>query len=75
MKNDRSIVEKIRNVGFENCYLSEITILELLYGVANSESTKKPDNLKRLQQFEESFKVRILPIRPVFEIFSAEKLV
>jgi tRNA(fMet)-specific endonuclease VapC len=29
--------------------------------------------LKRLQQFEESFKVRILPIRPIFEIFSAEK--
>ena len=65
--------EKITQIGFENCYISEITILELLYGVVNSDSSKKERNLERLKGFEALIKERILPIRPVFEIFSTQK--
>ncbi|MFN8360392.1 MAG: PIN domain-containing protein [Candidatus Kapaibacterium sp.] len=65
---------KIRNVGFENCYISEITILELYYGIANSASEKKEQNLQRLRQFESVFQDRICSIRPTFELFSEQKV-
>ena len=65
---------KIDKVGEENCFISEITILELLYGVANSDSTKKVQNKLKLFQFLEGFENRILPIRPVFEAFSEQKV-
>lgn len=70
MKNDIKVVDKLHEVGFTNCYLSEITILELLYVVANSNSTKKDANKLKLKLFEESFDDRILPIRLTFESFS-----
>ena len=65
---------KIDKVGEENCFISEITILELLYGVANSDSTKKARNKLKLFQFLEGFENRILPVRPVFEAFSEQKV-
>lgn len=34
--------DKIREIGFENCVVSEITIAELKYGIAKS--TKKEKN-------------------------------
>ena len=37
--------EKIREIGFENCFVSEITIAELKYGIAKS--TKKEKNMQR----------------------------
>jgi len=33
LKNDIKVVDKLHEVGFINCYLSEITILELLYAL------------------------------------------
>lgn len=65
--------EKITEIGFENCYISEITILKLLYGVINSDSSKKERNLELLKGFEALIKERILPIHPVFEVFSTQK--
>lgn len=73
LKNDIKVVKKLREVGFGNCFLSEITILELLYGVANSVSNKKEQNKLKLEQFEESFGDRVLPIRPIFDTFALHK--
>ena len=73
LKNDIKVVDKLHEVDFINCYLSEITILELLYGVANSNSTKKDANKLKLKLLEESFDDRILPIRLTFESFSIQK--
>jgi len=73
LKNDIKVVDKLHEVGFINCYLSEITILELLYGVANSNSAKKDANKLKLKLLEESFDDRILPIRLTFESFSIQK--
>ncbi len=73
LRNDIKVVDKLHEVGFINCYLSEITILELLYGVANSNSTKKDANKLKLKLLEESFDDRILPIRLTFESFSVQK--
>lgn len=64
-----NINERIRDIGFENCMVSEITIAELKYGIAKS--TKKDKNLKTLEIFQE--KIIILPIFPALDIYAAEK--
>ena len=61
--------EKIREIGFENCVVSEITIAELKYGVAKS--TKKEKNQKALDTFQS--KIEVLPIFPALDIYATEK--
>ena len=73
LKNDSKVVAKLRDVKFENCYLSEMTILELIYGIANSASTYKEENRQKLAVFEKYFDGRVLLIRPVFETFAQQK--
>lgn len=73
IKIDFNIPAKISSVGVENCFISELTILELMYGIANSTSTKKEENRLKLKQFTESFQNRVLSIRPVFELFAEQK--
>lgn len=63
------INEKIREIGFENCSVSEITIAELKYGIAKS--IKKEKNLQTLETFQE--KIIVLPIFPALDIYATEK--
>ena len=74
IKGEFNISPKISSVGLVNCYLSEVTVLELIYGIANSESTRKDENKLKLSQFLEGFENRILPIRPIFEVFAEQKV-
>lgn len=64
-----SLREKIREIGFENCVVSEITIAELKYGIAKS--TKKEKNQQALDAFQS--KIDILPIFPALDIYATEK--
>ncbi len=64
---------KIGEVGFGNCYISEITILELYYGIANSDSYRKERNLQKAQHFESAFQDRICQIRPTFVHYATQK--
>lgn len=64
-----NLVEKIDEVGFENCLVSEITIAELKYGV--EKSVNKEKNRKTLEMFQSKFD--ILPIFPALEIYAKEK--
>ena len=73
IKNEIKVVHKIEDVDLENCYLSEMTILELIYGISNSQSARKAENIEKFKEFEYLFKERILPIRPSFEEFSSQK--
>ncbi len=73
IKNEIKVVQKVEEIGLENCYFSEMTILELIYGISNSQSVKKAENSAKLKEFEDMFKDRILPIRPSFEDFSSQK--
>jgi tRNA(fMet)-specific endonuclease VapC len=56
-------------MGEENCYLSEITIAELKYGVENSKQKEK--NRKTHEEFQAKFK--ILPVFPALDIYAQEK--
>ena len=64
-----NIEEKIDDAGFENCFISEITIAELKYGV--EKSTYKERNRKAIKLFQQKFD--ILPIFPVLDIYAKEK--
>jgi tRNA(fMet)-specific endonuclease VapC len=64
-----NLEEKINEVGFKNCLVSEITIAELKYGV--EKSTFKEKNRKILEMFQTKFDV--LPIFPALEIYAKEK--
>ena len=60
---------KIDKVGIENCFVSEITIAELKYGVAKS--TYQDKNKNTLELFQTKF--IILPIFPTLDIYANEK--
>jgi tRNA(fMet)-specific endonuclease VapC len=60
---------KFEDVGFENCFVSEITIAELKYGV--EKSTLKEENRKTLNRFQTVF--NIIPIFPSLDIYAKEK--
>ena len=73
MKNEYNIADKIKEVDFFNCYISEITILEIRYGIENSSYEKKNYNFLQLALLETSFEDRILPVRYAFKVFAEEK--
>lgn len=69
LKGQFDLNNKIEAAGKENCFLSEITIAELKYGVENS--IQKDSNRKVLKDFQNKFK--ILPIFPTLDIYAKEK--
>jgi tRNA(fMet)-specific endonuclease VapC len=73
IKNEIKVVQKVKEVSLENCFISEMTLLELIYGISNSQSVRKVENSAKLQEFEDKFKGRTLLIRPSFEEFSSQK--
>lgn len=71
MKGKYELNVSARKAGFQNCYISEITVAELLYGAAFSQD--KEGNLAEVNEFVSKFE--ILPIRPVLETFAESKAI
>ena len=69
MKGRYQLDEKIAKVGQNNCYISEITVAELLFGAARSANKEK--HLKQIASFIGQFK--ILPIYNALSIFADKK--
>ena len=65
--------QKINEVGIENCYVSEITLLEILYGVENSDDLRKAKNRASYNKFAHLFQQNIIPIATCYEIYAKEK--
>jgi tRNA(fMet)-specific endonuclease VapC len=66
--------EKMRSVGIENCFVSEITILELEYGVENSTPEWQERQRNALDNFIHIFEERILPIHPTFKLYAQNRV-
>lgn len=64
-----SLREKFEEIGIINCFISEITIAELKYGI--EKSTQKTENKKIIESFQTKFDV--LPIFPTLDIYAKEK--
>ena len=69
MKGKYQLIEKIKKVGQNNCYISEITVAELLFGAARSNNKEK--HLKEVTDFIEQFK--IFPIYDALLTFADKK--
>jgi tRNA(fMet)-specific endonuclease VapC len=69
LKGQFNINEKIKKIGVENCFLSEMSIAEMKFGVENSD--KKEENRKHLVKFQSLF--GIIPIFPSLDIYAKEK--
>lgn len=73
LKGDFDLKNRVRQTGPNNCYISEITIAELLFGAENSSPAKYQENLKRVRSFELAFSAQTLPIVTGFSIYAKEK--
>ncbi|MCF0058275.1 type II toxin-antitoxin system VapC family toxin [Dyadobacter sp. CY356] len=73
LKGQYSLAEKIKNVGPLSCYISEITIAELLFGVANSSESQREKNRKNAQEFLNSFSGRTLLMGDCFYEYARQK--
>lgn len=69
LKGQFDLHKKIKEIGEENCCLSEVTIAELKFGAENS--TQKEKNRKNVEIFQQKFD--IIPIYPALDIFAVEK--
>lgn len=64
------INRKVEEVEIDNCYISEITIVELMYGARNSDNYKK--HIKSVERIKRLFGV--IPIEEAFDDFAKEKV-
>ena len=64
--------QRIDKVGWENCYISEITMLELKMGVELSMQKDGVDRSKQLNEFLSD--IQILPIYDAIDIAAQEKI-
>ena len=69
IKGQYNLKEKFEEVDPENCYISEITLAELMYGVECSD--KKDKNQKALDDFLSGIKV--IPIFHSLDFYAKEK--
>lgn len=69
MKGKFDLNQKFDKVSTDNCFISEITLAELKFGVANSE---KPDkNRKALEDFLTG--INVLPIFHFLDLYNKRK--
>jgi tRNA(fMet)-specific endonuclease VapC len=70
LRGDFNLNGKLAEVGFDQCAISEITLIELIYGAENS---RDPDsNLKVVRAFQES--LAVLSISACIHRFGKEKV-
>ena len=69
IKGKFDLDKKFKKAGSENCFISEITLAELKFGVENSEHPEK--NQKTLDNFLTG--ITILPIFHCLDIYAREK--
>jgi tRNA(fMet)-specific endonuclease VapC len=69
MKGLYDLKNKILKAGAENCFISEITLAELKFGVENSQAKEK--NATALANFLTG--VIVIPVFPSLDIYAKEK--
>lgn len=69
-RGNKNVIEKIKQVGLENCFISEITIAELKYGALKS--GRQEYHNKLLANFVED--VEVFSINEIIDTFVEEKV-
>ncbi len=73
LKNEYGIKDKIAEAGVESCFLSEITLAELLYGIENSTPEQRVKNRERFKRLLLLFTGRVLSIRDGLPVYAQQK--
>lgn len=69
-RNEGKVRETLQNVGVENCYISEITIAELYFGLAKaSDKKRKLEDIREVQRL-----FRIIPAYSSFKEYGEIRL-
>ena len=69
IKGQYSLNKKIEEIGVQNCFISEITVAELKYGIENSKT------IEAMRIIVEAFipKFAVIPIFNALDIYAKEK--
>lgn len=70
LKGEFDIQARVRAAGLANCFLSEITVAELLFGVANSAADWQARQRRDVAALRASFAGQVLPITAALETFA-----
>lgn len=73
INGDFDLATKLKLVKIENCFLSELSLAELLFGVENSDLTRREVNRHNVRRFQQLFEERILPISTAIETYAVQK--
>lgn len=68
LRGNNDVISRIESVGQSCCYITEITIAELLYGAVRGNN---PKNFLDVAQIEKEFEV--LPIKPAFRQYAESR--
>lgn len=68
------LAAKIDAVGLQNCFLSSVTIAELLYGIANSAPIRQANNRQNLTELQQLFSGRILTFESALETYAIQRV-
>ena len=69
LKNRYGVAERIKKAGYDNCFISDITLAELYYGASNSGMKEK--KMEDVRLIEKLF--TILPIHEALETYADSK--
>jgi tRNA(fMet)-specific endonuclease VapC len=71
MKGEFGLENKLLQVTFARCFISELTIAELLYGIANSAPERRVSNRQNLNKFLRLFPVgHRLTLSGILEVYA-----
>ncbi len=73
LKGEYNLDRKVNEIGIDNCYVSEITLAELQFGVENSAESRRARNQLNLDNLTLAFDTRVVPIRTCFALYAKEK--
>lgn len=72
-KDHPGLLQRIELTGLDVCFLSEITIAELLFGIENSAPDRRENNRSKLDSLLVAFSGRILLIGKGIPIYASQK--
>jgi len=73
LKGEHDLEAKVTAIGLRNCFISELTVAEMLYGLAKCEPAYAAQQRQYITKLQRLFNTRLLPIATAFELYGPEK--
>lgn len=73
LRGEHQLNARFAALGLAQCFVSEITVAELLFGAANSAPVWQARQRRQVMEFQVLFAEQVLPIGPALAIFAEQK--